>query len=67
MAMTLRLDDATAEALKAQAAQDGRSVHQTVLLAVNEFLVRHRRADHVSTLAHQAAADFPEVLRRLGE
>jgi len=65
--MTLRLDDATAEALRTRANADGRSVHQTVLLAIDEYLVRHQRGQRIDSLAKQAAADYPEVLRRLGE
>jgi hypothetical protein len=67
MAMTLRLDDATAEALRDRASADGRSVHQTVLLAIDEYLGKHRRDQRIEALATQAAADYPEVLRRLGE
>ena len=63
MAMTLRLDDATAEALRDRASADGRSVHQTVLLAIDEYLVKHRRDQRIESLAVQAAA----VLQRLGE
>lgn len=67
--MTLRLDDVTSEALRqhAQAQADGRSVHQTVLVAIDEYLTRHRRSQRIEVLAEQAAADYPEVLRRLGE
>ncbi len=65
--MTLRLDEATADALRQRAQADGRSVHQTVLLAIDEYLVRHQRSQTISALAERAAADYPEVLRRLGE
>ena len=67
MAMTLRLDDATAKALRDRAEADGRSVHQTVLLAIDEYLVKHRRDQRIESLAAQAAADYPAVLQRLGE
>lgn len=65
--MTLRLDEATTDALRVRATADGRSVHQTVLLAIDEYLARRQRAATVEGLAAQAAADFPQVLRRLGE
>jgi predicted transcriptional regulator len=65
--MTLRLDDELADALRNRATADGRSVHQTVLLAIDEYLKRHQRSQRVESLATQAAADYPEVLRRLGE
>jgi hypothetical protein len=65
--MTLRLDDATADALRDRASADGRSVHQTVLLAIDEYLGKRRRDQRIEALATQAAADYPEVLRRLGE
>ena len=67
MAMTLRLDESTSEALRERAQADGRSVHQTVLVAIDEYLARHRRSQRIAVLAEQAAADYPEVLRRLGE
>jgi len=67
MAMTLRLDDELAEALRDRASADGRSVHQTVLLAIDEYLSRRQRGQRIEALATQAAADYPEVLRRLGE
>jgi len=67
MAMTLRLDDSTADALRDRANADGRSVHQTVLLAIDEYLARRQRDVHVEQLATKAASDFPETLRRLGE
>ncbi len=65
--MTLRLDEATADALRDQAQSDGRSVHQTVLIAIDEYLARHRRGQRIDALARAAASDYPEVLRRLGE
>lgn len=65
--MTLRLDDETADALRERASADGRSVHQTVLLAIDEYLARHQRDQRIELLATKAAADFPEVLRRLAE
>lgn len=67
MAMTLRLDEATSEALRDQAQAEGRSVHQTVLIAIDEYLARHRRSQRIDALAREAAAEYPEVLRRLGE
>ena len=65
--MTLRLDEATADALRDQAQSDGRSVHQTVLIAIDEYLARHRRSRQIDALAREAASDYPDVLRRLGE
>ncbi len=65
--MTLRLDEKTTSALREQAQADGRSIHQTVLIAIDEYLARHRRSQHIDALAREAASDYPEVLRRLGE
>lgn len=67
MAMTLRIDEATAQALRTRAQADGRSVHQTVLIAIDEYLTRQQRSQRILALAEQAATDYPEVLRRLGE
>jgi hypothetical protein len=67
MAMTLRLDEERAAELRRAASEDGRSMQQTALRAIDEYLARRGRASRVTELARQAAADYPETLRRLGE
>lgn len=65
--MTLRLNDEQTEALRAASEHDGRSMQQTALLAIDDYLARRRRISRVSKLAAEAATDYAETLRRLGE
>jgi predicted transcriptional regulator len=58
MAMTLRLSTELEEELRAVAEEDRRSVHQTVVLAIELFLAARETA--------QVKAD-PEALRALAE
>ena len=58
MAMTLRLPSELEDELRAAAEEDRRSVHQTVVLAIELFLAARETA--------QVKAD-PEVLRALAE
>ena len=58
MAMTLRLDPDLDAELRAVAEQDRRSVHQTVVLAIETFLALHETAE--------IQAD-PDALRALAE
>jgi hypothetical protein len=67
MAMTLRLDPERAAELRRAANEDGRSMQQTAIRAIDEYLARRGRSSHITELARQAAIDYPETLRRLGE
>lgn len=58
MAMTLRLDPALDAELRSAAEEDRRSVHQTVILAIETFLAFRETAE--------VLAD-PEALRALAE
>lgn len=58
MAMTLRLSPEMEAELRAVAAEDRRSVHQTVLLALDAFLVLRETA---------AVKADPDALRNLAE
>ncbi len=58
MAMTLRLDPDLDAELRAAAEEDRRSVHQTVVLAIETFLALRETADVVAD---------PEALRSLAE
>ena len=58
MAMTLRLDPGLDADLRAAAEEDRRSLHQTVVLAIETFLALRETAE--------VAAD-PEALRALAE
>jgi predicted transcriptional regulator len=67
MAMTLRLDDEQAEALRRRAEREGRSMQQVALSAVDEYLERAEDDERTDRLAERGAERFAELLRRLGE
>lgn len=67
MAMTLRLSDEQATALRRRAVREGRSMQQVALTALDDYLLRARDDELTTRLAEQGAERFGEVLRRLGE
>jgi predicted transcriptional regulator len=67
MAMTLRLSDEQAEALRLHAKKQGRSMQQVALTAVDEYLIREEDDELTDRLAERGAERFAELLRRLGE
>jgi hypothetical protein len=67
MAMTLRLSDEQAEALRARAEKEGRSMQQIALSALDEYLLRAADDELTDRLAERGAHRFAELLRRLGE
>jgi hypothetical protein len=67
MAMTLRLTDTQAEALRARASQEGRSMQQVALSAIDDYLLRTQDDELTDRLTEQGAQRFTELLRRLGE
>jgi hypothetical protein len=67
MAMTLRLTDAQAEALRARASKEGRSMQQLALSAIDDYLMRTEDDELTDRLTEQGAQRFAELLRRLGE
>jgi hypothetical protein len=67
MAMTLRLTDAQAEALRARASREGRSMQQVTLSALDEYLVRAEDDELTDRLTEKGAQRFADLLRRLGE
>ena len=67
MAMTLRLTDEQAEALRARAGREGRSMQQVARTALDEYLLRAEDDERTDRLAEHGAQRFAELLRRLGE
>jgi predicted transcriptional regulator len=67
MAMTLRLSDVQAEALRRRADAEGRSMQQVALSAVDDYLERAEDDELTDRLAERGAERFAELLRRLGE
>jgi plasmid stability protein len=67
MAMTLRLTDAQAEALRARASREGRSMQQVARSALDEYLRRAEDDELTDRLTEQGAQRFADLLRCLGE
>ena len=67
MAMTLRLTDAQAAALRDRANKEGRSMQQVARAALDDYLLRADDDELTDRLAEQGAQRFADLLRRLGE
>ena len=67
MAMTLRLTDDQAAALRARAEREGRSMQQVAVSALDEYLLRVQDDELTDRLAARGAERFSDLLRRLGE
>ena len=67
MAMTLRLTDEQAAALRHRAEKEGRSMQQVARAALDDYLVRAEDDERTDRLAERGAERFSELLRRLGE
>jgi plasmid stability protein len=67
MAMTLRLTDEQAAALRARAEREGRSMQQVALSALDDYLIRAEDDELTDRLAARGAERFADLLRRLGE
>jgi predicted transcriptional regulator len=65
--MTLRLSDEQTEALRRRADNEGRSMHQVALDALDDYLMRAEDDELTDRLALRGAERFAELLRRLGE
>jgi predicted transcriptional regulator len=67
MAMTLRLSDDDAEALRAQAEKEGRSMQLVTQIAVREYIDRHRHITRVRESSARGATRYADALHRLGD
>jgi plasmid stability protein len=67
MAMTLRLTNEQAGALRARASREGRSMQQVARSALDEYLLRAEDDELTDRLSDQGAQRFADLLRRLGE
>jgi predicted transcriptional regulator len=67
MAMTLRLTDDQAAALRARAEREGRSMQQVAVSALDEYLLRTQDDELTDRIAARGAERFADLLRRLGE
>lgn len=67
MAMTLRLTDDEAEALRLRAQREGRSMQEVARAAVREYIDRSSRRELLDEVLDQELPRYAEALRRLGE
>ena len=67
MAMTLRLTDDEAEALRLRAEREGRSMQEVARSAVREYVDRTSRQELLDQVLDDELPRYSEALRRLGE
>jgi len=67
MAMTLRLDEQEAEALRARADLEGRSMQEIARQAVRDYIERTSRRELIDRALDEELPRYAEALRRLGE
>lgn len=65
--MNVRFTDKQTAALRARADAEGRSMHQVVIAAVQEYLMRRADDELTLRLAEDGAERFADLLARLGE
>lgn len=67
MAMTLRLPDAQAQALRKHAQDEGRSQQEVIIAALDEYIDRHSRRVLLDEVLADELPRYADALRRLGE
>jgi predicted transcriptional regulator len=67
MAMTLRLTDDRADALRRRAKWEGHSMQEVATRAIDEYIERHSREDLLNKVLDEELPRYSEALRRLGE
>jgi predicted transcriptional regulator len=67
MAMTLRLTDEEAEALRTQASAEGRSMQDVAREAVREYVDRHARRAKIDEITDRTLERYADVFDRLGK
>lgn len=67
MAMTLRLTDDEADALRLRAAREGRSMQEVAREAVREYIDRTSRRELLDRVLDEDLPRYAEALQRLGE
>jgi len=65
MATTFDLPPELHEQVRRIATAERRSITQTLIVAVEEYVKRHQRAAHVDLLSKRIAQEDAELLRRL--
>lgn len=67
MAMTLRLDDAEAAALRKRADLEERSMQDVARAAIREYVEQHSRSDLIDGVLDRELPRYAEALERLGK
>jgi hypothetical protein len=67
MAMTLRLTDEEADALRRRASREGRSMQEVAREAVREYIERSSRRELLDHVLDEDLPRYAEALERLGE
>ena len=67
MVMTLKLSEEQTEALRRRAAEEGRSVHEIVRTALDQYLLGPDDDELTNRVANKGARRYADLLRRLGE
>jgi predicted transcriptional regulator len=67
MAMTLRLTDAEAEALRRRAGLERRSMQEVVRQAIREYIESHSRAELIDQVLDEELPPYAEALERLAQ
>jgi predicted transcriptional regulator len=67
MAMTLRLSDDEADALRRRAELEGRSMQDVARQAVREYVETHSRAELLDRVLEDELPRYAEALERLGQ
>jgi predicted transcriptional regulator len=67
MAMTLRLSDSEAEALRRRAALEQRSMQDVARQAIREYVDGHSRAELLDRVLDEELPRYCEALERLGQ
>ncbi len=66
MAMTLRLDDDEASALRKRADLEARSMQEIARAAIREYIEHHSRSDLIDSILDRELPRYAEALDRLG-
>ena len=67
MAMTLRLDDDEAAALRKRADLEERSMQDVARAAIREYVEQHSRSDLIDGILDRELPRYVEALERLGK
>lgn len=67
MAMTLRLTDSEADALRLRAERESRSMQDVARQAVREYIENHSRFELLDRVLDEELPRYAEALERLGQ